>query len=298
MVDTDSSPIGIAPPGFRLPAATRIGRVRLQVSDLANSIEYYEKVLGLRVLSREASTAILAAHGDDDPLVELIERPGARKVPRRGILGLYHFAVLLPNRASLGSFIVHLAELGEYAGMSDHLVSEAVYLTDPDGLGIEVYADRPRDTWTFTDRQIAMAANPLDVRGLTESAAGKRWEGAPSGTRIGHVHFHVGDLDEAARFYHVGLGLDKIVWNYPGALFLSAGGYHHHVGVNTWAAGASPATDEDARLLYWEVFVPGEEAVDAVVRSIESAGFSAERASDAAIARDPWGIMVRVRAAT
>jgi catechol 2,3-dioxygenase len=289
--------IGIAPPGFRLPDATSIGRVRLQVSDLATSVAYYERVLGLRVLRQVAGSAELGPNGDHNVLLELSERPGARKVPRRGRLGLYHFAVLLPDRPSLGRFIVHLAELGEYAGMSDHLVSEAVYLTDPDGLGIEVYADRPRDTWTAVERQITMATKPLDVRSVTESAGGKKWDGAPAATMIGHVHFHVGDVDEAERFYHVGLGLDKIVWNYPGALFMSAGGYHHHVGVNTWAAGAPAATDDDARLLDWELVVPDEGTVNAVARSIESTGFAATRDNGAAIAHDPWGIGVKVRAA-
>src|SRR5215208_3195761 len=127
--------------------------------------------------------------------------------------------------------------------MSDHLVSEAVYLTDPDGLGIEVYADRPQNTWRAIDRQLEMTTKPLDVANVIEAAGGKKWDGMPSGTKIGHVHFYVGNIDEAARFYHEALGMDKIVWNYPGALFMSAGGYHHPVGTNTWASGARPASD-------------------------------------------------------
>lgn len=289
--------IGIAPPGFRLPDSAHIGRVRLQVSDLARSIAYYESVLGLRVLRQWHGSAELGPQGEGGVILELSERLGARQVPRRGLLGLYHFAVLLPDRASLGRFIVHLADIGEKAGMSDHLVSEAVYLTDPDGLGIEVYADRPRESWTAVERQITMTIRPLDVRSLVDAAGEKKWDGAPPGTRIGHVHFHVGDIDEAARFYHAGLGLDKIVWNYPGALFMSAGGYHHHVGVNTWAAGALPAMDDDARLLDWELVLPDEESVDSAVRSIESTGFPVERSDGAAVARDQWGIGLRVRAA-
>jgi catechol 2,3-dioxygenase len=134
-------------PEFRLPAATHVGRVRLQVADLERSLDYYQTVLGLRVLARGDGRATLGAYGSDAPLVELHERVGARPVPRRGRLGLYHFAILLPDRAALGRFLAHLAARGEYAGMSDHLVSEALYLTDPDGLGIEVYADRPRASW-------------------------------------------------------------------------------------------------------------------------------------------------------
>lgn len=293
-----SSEIGIAPPGFRLPETAHIGRVRLQVSDVSRSVSYYQRVLGLKVLSRQQRSAELGASDGESVLLELRERPGARAVPRRGLLGLYHFAMLLPDRGSLGRFIAHLAEIGEYAGMSDHLVSEAVYLTDPDGLGIEVYADRPRATWSAVDRQITMATKPLDVESVIASAGDEKWSGAPEGTRVGHVHFYVGDIDEAERFYHAGLGLDKIVWNYPGALFMSAGGYHHHVGVNTWAAGASPASHEDARLLDWELILPEATTMEAVGQSMESAGFSVERTGSEVTARDPWGIRVRLRAAS
>ncbi len=291
-----NSASGMAPRGFRLPQATRIGRVRLQVSDLARSIAYYERVLGLRTIRKTDASAELGARSGSEVVLELMELKGAHPVPRRGLLGLYHYAVLLPDRASLGRFIAHLAELGEYAGMSDHLVSEAVYLTDPDGLGIEVYADRPRETWTIADRQIEMTTKPLDVRSLIDAAGGARWDGMPDGTHIGHVHFHVGDIDEATEFYHHGLGLDKIVWTYPGALFMSAGGYHHHVGVNTWAEGSPPAADDDARLLDWELILPSQSDVEAVAKSIEGAGFPIERKGDELVARDRWGIELHVRA--
>ena len=289
--------IGVPPPGFRLPDATHVGRVHLQVSDLARSIAYYEKVLGLRVLESDAANAKLAAHGDDRVVLELTERPGARPVPKRGLLGLYHFAVLLPDRASLAKFVIHLANIGERAGMSDHLVSEAIYLYDPDGLGIEVYADRPRDTWKVVQGQLAMASNPLDVQNLGEAAGGEQWRGAPAGTVIGHVHFYVGDIDQAQAFYHAGLGLDKIVWNYPGALFLSAGGYHHHVGTNTWAVGSPVAADNDARLLHWDLVLPDEKSANEAARSVEGAGFKVDRTGGDMFATDPWGIRVRLAAA-
>jgi catechol 2,3-dioxygenase len=287
--------IGIAPPGFRLPDDTRIGRVRLQVSDLKRSISYYETVLGMRVLRQSAGSAEMGPHGEDRTLIELSEKSGARQVPRRGLLGLYHFAVLLPDRSALGRFIAHLAEIGAYAGMSDHLVSEAVYLTDPDGLGIEVYADRPRESWTVASRQLEMTTKPLDVEGVVGSAGGKKWDGMPPGTQIGHVHFYVGDIDRAASFYHAGLGLDKIVWNYPGALFMSAGGYHHHVGVNTWAAGASPASADDAKLVEWELILPSQSAVKSAGESIATAGYPVNADGDTMLARDDWGIAVRIR---
>ena len=280
----------------RLPAETRLGPVRLQTADLNRSVEYYERVIGLRVVERGAGTAGLAPHGSDAVLVELRERPGAVPVPRRGRLGLYHFAILVPDRAALGRFVAHLAELGVYAGMSDHLVSEAIYLTDPDGLGIEVYADRPRTEWRRDGGQIAMATDPLDVENLVAAAGGERWSGMPAGTVIGHVHLHVGDIDAAAAFYDGGIGFDRTVWSYPGALFLSAGGYHHHLGTNTWARGAAPAGEADARLLEWTIAVPRGDAVKDIAHSMAEAGFGVEQDGDDIVAADPWGTRVRVSA--
>jgi catechol 2,3-dioxygenase len=285
---------GIAPSGFRLPDATHLGRVRLQVADLDRSIAYYESVIGLRVLDRSANGATLGPHGGENVIVELRVKAGVRPVARRGHIGLYHFAILLPDRASLGQLIAHLAAIGVYAGMSDHFVSEAIYLQDPDGLGIEVYADRPRSEWRSSDRQLAMTTNPLDVDDVVRAAAGVPWGGAPAGTVIGHVHLYVRDLDEAAAFYHEALGLDKIVWGYPGALFMSAGGYHHHLGTNTWAAGAPLATDDEARLLDWEIVVPDAATVARAAESLENHGAEVRREDKAIAARDPWGTTVRV----
>ena len=292
----DTLDYGVAPPGYRLPPATHVGVVRLQVADLARSLTYYERVLGLRVLERDAGSAKLGpVESDAAALVELHERRGAQPLPRRGRLGLYHFAILLPDRAALGRFVRHLADIGEYAGMSDHLVSEAVYLTDPDGLGIEVYADRPRAQWRHHGRQLAMATEPLDVESVVRAAGDARWSGMPAGTVMGHVHLFVGDLDEAERFYHVGLGLDKVVWSYPGALFLSAGGYHHHLGTNTWAAGAASAKEGEARLLEWELLLPTVADARAALASLKKTGVAMEAAPDGGLVRDPWGTAVRVK---
>lgn len=292
--DQSTPSYGARAPGYRLPDATHIGRVRLQVADLDRSIAYYETVIGFRVISRENGVATLGPQGHDSVLLEVHEKPGVRTVARRGHIGLYHFAILLPDRASLGRFVAHLAEMGQYAGMSDHLVSEAVYLTDPDGLGIEVYADRPRSTWRLSGDQLAMASDPLDVPNLLAAAGGKKWDGAPPGTVIGHVHLYVRDIDQASAFYHNGLGLDRIVWSYPGALFLSAGGYHHHLGTNTWAAGAPLATPDDARLIEWEVVVPTTSDVAAAAKSLQNAGFDVTLDGTTASARDPWGIQLRL----
>lgn len=290
---------GIAPPGFRLPGATRLGVVRLQVADLARSVPFYEHVLGLRVLSRQGRVAVLGPTDGAQPILELHELSGARPVPRRGRLGLFHYAILVPDRATLGRFVAHLAEIGVYAGMSDHLVSEAIYLSDPDGLGIEVYADRPRDEWRYEGRQIAMTTMPLDAEDLVRAAGDERWSGMPNGTIIGHVHLHVGDLEKAEAFYHDAVGLDKVVWGYPGALFMAAGGYHHHLGTNTWASGAAPPEDGDARLLEWEMILPDADAVAGLANSVQQAGFTVERSSSGTVVvRDPWETTLRVLPAT
>ena len=284
---------GVRPPGHRLPEAARIGRVRLQVADLARSVEYYERVIGLRTIDRSDVRAILGAHGDDAPLLELHERAGARAVPRRGRLGLYHFAILLPDREALGRFVAHLSKTQTRAGASDHFVSEALYLYDPDGLGIEVYADRPREQWRVRNGEIEMTTVPLDLASLVRAAGGEPWTGIPAGTRIGHVHLSVSDLPTADAFYHAAVGFDRMVWSYPGALFLSAGGYHHHLGTNTWAAESPVATDEDARLLEWELVVPSAGDVARVADSLVSAGHPVDREGADAVVRDPWGTRVR-----
>lgn len=284
---------GIAPTRYRLPDATRVGSVHLQIADLARSIDYYTQVIGLQVLTREATSAVLGA-ADGRPLVRLQAQPGTLPVPRRGVYGLYHFAILLPDRAALGRFVTHLAALGVRAGAADHLVSEALYLNDPDGLGIEVYCDRPRDTWTHRGRELAMATDPLDFASVAAAGRGEPWTGAPAGTVMGHIHLHVGELDAGKRFFHDGLGLDVMVWSYPGALFYAAGGYHHHLGTNTWAPGPSAAANQ-ARLLEWELLVPqAADAADAAA-SLTAAGYAPQARGQGFAVADPWGTQLVVR---
>lgn len=285
---------GIKPRNYRLPEQTRLGRVRLQVADLDRSLAFYEKELGLRVIARTPDSATLGPHGEDRVIVELRPYASARPVPQRGLLGLYHFAILLPDRASLGRFVAHLARIGAHAGMSDHAVSEAVYLTDPDGLGIEVYADRPRDSWRYDERQIFMTTKHLDADDLVRAAKGEEWTGMPAGTVLGHVHLYVDDIATAEAFYHNALGFDKIVWSYPGALFMSAGGYHHHIGTNTWARGAARAVSEDARLLEWEIVVPTVADAERAAASLEAAGYEAIREGNTWRTVDPWGTALRL----
>lgn len=314
MDESARDPYGIRPPGHRLPGSTRLGTVSLQVADLGRSVDWYARVTGLRAVDRTSDTATLVT-ADDTPLVRLRERQGVTPAPRHGRLGLFHYAILLPDRSSLGRFARHLAGTGVRAGAADHHVSEALYLDDPDGLGIEVYADRPRTQWRHTDRQLVMATDPLDIPSLVAEAGAEPWESMPAGTVMGHVHLHVGDLELADGFYHAGLGLDRMVWNYPGALFLAAGGYHHHLGLNTWAAGADPAGEQDARLLEWELIVPGSRDIDAARESLAALGHGTEAGlsgdtngpGDSAepphdpdaglVVRDPWGTALRIRTA-
>lgn len=286
---------GIAPPGHRLPDTVRLGRVQLQIANLERSLPFYEDVLGLRVLDRNDRRAVLGAQDDPMPLVELVEQAGTQPVPPRGRLGLFHVALRLPNRGALGRFLRHLADLDVEAGASDHRVSEATYLRDPDGLGIEVYADRPRSSWTYDEEgQMEMTTKPLDVQSLVNDAGKSSWTGAPSGTVVGHVHLHAGDLERAAAFYHEALGFDKTVWSYPGALFFSAGGYHHHLGTNVWAGDVPAPRESDAQLLEWTIVVPNTSSVEATASSLEDAGYAATRNSDACVTQDPWGTALRI----
>jgi catechol 2,3-dioxygenase len=292
---------GESPRDYRLPDGARIARVRLQIADLSRSLSYYERILGMAVIERHPTAAVLGT-GDGVALVELEQRAGARPAPRRGRLGLYHFAVLLPHRAALGQFLHHLAATNERFGTADHLVSESLYLQDPDNLGIEVYADRPRETWRRVGRELMMATDPLDLDGLQGAAGGVAWGGMPAGTVIGHVHLHVGDLATASAYYSDALGLDRTVWSYPGALFLAAGGYHHTLGTNIWSGqdATAPPPDE-AQLLEWTMELPDASELDALTRSLTEAGYVADRdPSDrsALRTRDPWGTQIGIHLAT
>lgn len=280
---------------YKLPPTAHIGTVDLQVSHLERSLAFYQRVLGLQVLARSDGRADLGAAGGHVPLVRLHELAGAHHVPRQGRIGLYHFAILLPDRAALGRFVAQLAEVGARAGAADHLVSEALYLQDPDGLGIEVYADRPRDTWQWMDGELRMATLPLDAAGVVAAGGAERWSGMPAGTTMGHVHLHVGDLARAASFYHDALGLDTTVWSYTGALFMAAGGYHHHLGLNTWAGpDAVPARDDEARLLTWQLVLPDDSSVAEMKRSVASSGSETREADDGWFSADPWGTTLHV----
>ena len=271
----------------RLPGTARIGGIRLAVSNLARSLSFYTDVLGLAIKTRTADVAALTAHDSDNVLVELQKIAGVRPVTRQTRLGLYHFAMLLPSRSSLASFVEHLVDRHVRFGSSDHLVSEALYLSDPDGIQIEVYADRARSGWRFIDGEVELGSSPLRFEELLATRH-EFWSGAPAGTTLGHLHFYVGDLAEARRFYNHALGFDIVHASSPGVLFLSAGGYHHHVGLNTWAQGASLVEPTDARLLSWELLLDDEEQVSEIQKRLQDAGFPE--------LVDPWHNRLQLRA--
>lgn len=284
--------------GFRLPDQARIGTVRLRVADLARSLAFYTDVLGFHATRGEGGVATLSAGEGGPVLVELHERPGARPAPRRGAVGLYHFAVLVPSRAELGRVLARIRASGWGGlGASDHLVSEALYLSDPDGNGVEVYRDRPRSEWRMNGDELSMATVPLDLAALLRDAAPAGDGRLAAGTTIGHVHLHVASLEGADAFLRGALGMDLRVWSYPGALFFAAGGYHHHVGTNVWAGPDAPrAGEDDAGLIDWELLVPARADADAVAASLRERGFAPEEIDGGWGVVDPSGIALRVRA--
>lgn len=283
--------------GYRLPDAARPGRVRLRVADPERSLAFYRDVLGMRVARDEGNVLGLAA-GEGPELVELRGTPGLLPSRQRGRLGLYHFAVLVPTRAELGRVLGRLSGSGFPLGASDHDVSEALYTVDPDGNSVEIYADRPRSAWRRDGGELHMTTIPLDTHALLREAAPDAGALA-AGTRIGHMHFYMDDLGRADAFYNAGLGMDRMVWSYPGALFLAAGGYHHHVGTNVWAGpGATPTRDDEAGLLDWELLVPTGADADAAAGSLRAAGFEARQDGGAWTASDPVGNVVRIVAGT
>lgn len=284
--------LGIQPPAYRLPDSARVGRAKLAVSQLASSMEFYRGIIGLSVLEESDTWAALGISATGTVLIELEANPEVKPLGTRRRLGLYHTAFLLPSRAALSSFVQHLQMKAIPFSAGDHIYSEALYLTDPDGLSVEVYADRPRSAWVSEGNELVSAVNPVNFHSLA-AVPHDSWLGAPAGTTLGHMHFYIGDLKQASHFYHDGLGLTIMTWRYPGALFTSAGGYHHHVALNVWVASSPIASPTDARLLYWELLLPDAEAVKSAAESLRSAGYQPVAAAEGRmLVTDPWGITV------
>jgi len=275
----------------KIAADTTVGAVHLTVADLARSIDYYERAIGLQVHDRDGSVVRLGAAGED--LVVLYEEPGAQ--PVRGHTGLFHFALLLPDQHALARWLVHAAQTRvPLSGMSDHLVSEAIYLRDPDWHGIEIYRDRPRADWPGDGRGgIRMDTLPLDtdalLGALDDPSSVDEYSGMPGGTTMGHVHLHVADIADSERFYSDVMGFD-VMAHLPEATFLSAGGYHHHLGANVWAGrGVSPPPPGSAALRHATVLLPVASERDRVAARIADAGQEPEVREDGVMVRDPGG---------
>jgi catechol 2,3-dioxygenase len=277
----------------RLPADLALGPVALTVADRGRSLTFYHDVLGFRPL--EGSDGLALTADGATPLVQLTVLPGARPKPPRAT-GLYHFAILVPDRAALGRSLRRLAEV-QYPldGASDHGVSEALYLADPDGNGIEIYTDRPRAEWPFSGEHLQMTTLPLDLAPLFEATQGQPWEGLELTTRIGHVHLHIANLQQAEAFYCDILGFDLMQHYGSSAAFVSAGGYHHHIGLNTWAGvGVPPPPPGSAGLRHFTLVLPDTAARDRVVQRLSDTGVVTEPQDTGVLVRDPSGNQVRL----
>ena len=277
-----------------LPADARLGAIRLRAADAERLARFYEEAIGLEVVEDGPITGLGV---DGRALVELEPDPDAPPRPPH-TTGLFHLALLVPTRADLARALRRVVAAGSrLTGASDHLVSEALYLRDPEGNGIELYRDRPRDDWPDAGGSLRMDTLPLDLGSLLseEDEAGDDAD-MPAGTTLGHVHLQVADLAAAERFWVDALGLDVAVRGYPGALFVSAGGYHHHVGLNTWAGvGASSPPDGALGLDRFEVVLPNAQAVSDAGERLAAAG-PVELVDGGVIAADPSGNAVLVRA--
>jgi catechol 2,3-dioxygenase len=269
--------------------ATSIGAVHLTVADLDRAIRFYQTHLGFTLHDRDGDTARLGGGAED--LLVLTGSPSARRA--HGVTGLYHFAILVPSRVELAQTLRRLIDSGTVMqGFADHGVSEAIYLADPDGNGIEVYRDRPRAEWPRTNSGLRMGTAPLNVETLLSDLRGEtlRWPGLAASTVMGHVHLHVGDLAAAERFYVDTLGFDLMQRYGHAALFVSAGGYHHHVGLNTWAGVGAPAPPPGAiGLRYYVVRVPGKRALADVRSRLSAAGVEEKDLDEGTFVRDPSG---------
>jgi catechol 2,3-dioxygenase len=273
-------------------APMRIGTVRLKVRDLPAVSGFYQDSLGLRRLDASDRSVTLGTSGR--PLLHLERDPAlAQRDPRQA--GLFHTAFLMPTRADLARWLTFVAEAHvPLQGASDHVVSEAIYLADPEGNGIEVYADRPVSHWRTPEGEIHMATERLDMQDLLSAAGGRAWAGFPADGLIGHVHLQVGDTTEAERFYGGILGFD-IASRYPGASFFGSGGYHHQLAGNVWnSRGAGERSDDMAGLDEVEVVVRDATAVISIAERAEAAGVPVTRNGDALTLRDPWGTLITV----
>ncbi|MET3321642.1 UNVERIFIED_ORG: catechol 2,3-dioxygenase [Peribacillus simplex] len=271
---------------FHQKPVTFVREVSINVMHLDNAIRFYQDIIGLQLLKKTDRKAVLTTDGKT-PLLTL-EQP-ADVIPKEGrTTGLYHFALLLPTRADLSIFLRHLLQTEYQFGASDHDVSEALYITDPDGNGIEVYWDRPSSDWKWSNGEVAMGTDPLDGNSLL-AESDDEWNGLPAGTLMGHIHLHVADLRKTEEFYMLGLGF-TIVNRFGGALFTSTGGYHHHIGLNTWNGVGAPAPKKNSVGLNWYSLVfADEEARNKVIENLNKIGAEATKEDGFYVITDPSG---------
>jgi catechol 2,3-dioxygenase len=271
----------------RIHPDTRLGSVHLTVANLDRSLDFYRERLGFHLHRREGDTAYLGAGRAD--LLILTEQPHARTVS--GTTGLYHFAILVPDRPALAQSLQRLTETRtSVQGFADHGVSEAIYLPDPDGNGIEIYRDRPRAEWPVENGQLQMVTDPLNVEGLLAEAAGHPApeSGLLPETVLGHIHLHVAHIGQAESFYRDLLGFELRQRYGPTASFLAAGGYHHHVGINTWAGvGAPPPPADAVGLRSFTICLPSQAELDKVTTRLREAGLTPEARAEGSFLRDP-----------
>jgi catechol 2,3-dioxygenase len=273
-----------------------LGEVKLKVSQLDRSIQFYKEVVGLTVMKHdeEKRAASFTADGQHTLLV-LEEVPNAVVPQRRSNAGLYHFAILLPDRPSLSLALRNLIQTGIHIGQADHLVSEALYIADPDNNGIEIYADRPRAEWKRdAGGNYVMATDPLAIESLLAESEGLEWNGLPQGTVIGHIHLHVGDLRTSRAFYEGKLGFD-VVGDYAqmSAVFVSAGGYHHHIGMNIWAGvGAVLPPANTVGLSYYTIVFPTAASRETWLAHLRGEGVEITALESAFVVHDPSGIAI------
>ncbi|MCU6711734.1 VOC family protein [Paenibacillus sp. J5C_2022] len=283
----------------KLHPGIALGEVELRVSDLQRSIQFYKDIIGLQVLQQDADSVRLTADGRKT-LVVLQAVPNATVTPPRSFSGLYHFAILLPDRKHLAVTARHLMERGVAIGQADHAVSEALYLSDPDHNGIEIYRDRPRSEWKYDDQGgLKMGTDPIHWESLLEEANGQQWEGLPSGTTIGHVHLHVGDMAEARRYFcdAVGFSVEADMMRSMGALFVAAGGYHHHLGLNIWAGvHAPPVPDHATGISSFTILFPDDAALKETVERLQRMDVHVEPFGDGDgwMASSPWRIAIKL----
>ena len=280
--------------GFHALPNKYVASIDLNVRNMEVASEFYSRVLGFSILSESSEKIELTVDGE----IPMITLHKTDKSPVRRTAGLYHIAILLPERPLLGSFLAQMARLGyPLSGGSDHGVSEAIYLNDPEGNGIEVYVDRSPSQWVWKGSQVDMYTEPLDAQGLVEAGRSLKWEGMPEGTVLGHIHLSVSDVQQSNSFYNGLLGYDVVCTYGDRALFLSTGQYHHHIAVNSWAGNRLEALQEgEPGLAFYTVMLEGTDALESLREQLNNADIPFKEEGNSLEVKDPSGIPVRLKA--